>query len=120
VSIDRSPLAMGLLGGAYRTARVGPGDIRADPPAWLRWFVDGAPSPQWLARAESVHGVLTSGGHTPAQGALAWLWARSPRTVPIPGVRTVAQAEQNADAMAHGPLTAEQLDEVAALLAAPA
>ncbi len=115
-SINRSPLAMGLLGGRYRTGRVGSGDIRANPPAWLRWFVDGEASPEWIARAEAIREVLTSGGRTPAQGALAWLWARSPRTVPIPGVRTVAQAEENAGAMDHGPLTADQLAEVDTLL----
>ncbi len=115
-SINRSPLAMGLLGGRYRTGRVGSGDIRANPPAWLRWFVDGVASPEWIARAEAVREVLTSGGRTPAQGALAWLWARSPHTVPIPGVRTVAQAEENAGAMNHGPLTADQLAEVDGLL----
>lgn len=115
-SINRSPLAMGLLGGRYGTGRVGSGDIRANPPAWLRWFVDGKASPEWIARADAVRGVLTSGGRTPAQGALAWLWARSPRTVPIPGVRTVAQAEENAGAMDHGPLTAGQLAEIDTLL----
>ncbi|WP_461296610.1 aldo/keto reductase [Streptomyces harbinensis] len=60
--------------------------------------------------------VLTGGGRTPAQGALAWLWARSPVTVPIPGIRTVAQAEENAAAMEHGPLTAEQLSDIEMLL----
>jgi len=52
---------------------------------------------------ESVRAIrraldLGGGGRTLAQGALAWLWARSPRTVPIPGFRTVAQAEENAGA----------------------
>ena len=38
------------------------------------------------------------------QGALAWIWARSPVAIPIPGFRTVAQIEENAGAMAGGPL----------------
>ncbi len=37
-------------------------------------------------------------------------------TVPIPGIRTVAQAEENAAAMEHGPLTAEQLSDIEMLL----
>ncbi len=41
-------------------------------------------------RRRAVSDVLTSGGRTLAQGALAWLWARSPRTVPIPGFRSVS------------------------------
>ncbi len=59
---------------------------------------------------------LLGGGRTPAQGALAWLWARSPRTVPIPGFRTVAQAEQNAGSVAHGPLPADESAEVERIL----
>jgi len=55
-------------------------------------------------------------GRTPAQGALGWLLARSPRTVPIPGIRTVAQAEQNAVALQLGPLTPAQLAEISQLL----
>ena len=58
----------------------------------------------WLARLDAVREVLASGGRTLAQGALGWLLARSPRTVPIPGIRTVAQAEQNAGALRLGPL----------------
>ena len=51
-----------------------------------------------------------------AQGALAWLWARSPLTVPIPGFRTVAQVEDNAGAMRFGPLDAAQMKEIDALM----
>jgi aryl-alcohol dehydrogenase-like predicted oxidoreductase len=115
-SINRSPLAMGLLTGK----RHGPpqtGDIRSRPPAWLQGFGDGSGAdPRWLARVEALRDVLTSDGRTPAQGALAWLWARSPRTVPIPGFRSVAQAEENAGAMAKGPLTAGQSAEVDRIL----
>ncbi|WP_405474042.1 aldo/keto reductase [Streptomyces canus] len=115
-SINRSPLAMGLLAGK----RQGPkdtGDIRSKPPAWLQGFGDGSSAdPEWLSRVDALREILTSEGRTLAQGALAWLWARSPRTVPIPGFRSVAQAEQNAGAMEKGPLTAEQLTEVDSLL----
>lgn len=116
-SINRSPLAMGLL-----TGRRGPGqsleagDIRSRPPAWLPGFGDGGADPEWLARVDALRSVLTSGGRTLAQGALAWLWARSPRTVPIPGFRSVAQAEENAGALAQGPLTTGQLTEIDAAL----
>jgi aryl-alcohol dehydrogenase-like predicted oxidoreductase len=124
-SINRSPLAMGLLTGKDRTARVGAGDIRATPPAWLRYFRDGVASPAWAAKVDAVREVLTSDGRTLAQGALGWLWARSPRTIPIPGIRTVEQAEQNAAALRFGPLLPQQaakVDEILrsdALAAAP-
>ena len=65
---------------------------------------------------EAIREILTSGGRSMAQGALAWLWARSPLTVPIPGFRTVAQVEDNAGAMRFGPLAAEQMKEIDALM----
>ncbi|MEV5841552.1 aldo/keto reductase [Streptomyces sp. NPDC051985] len=113
--INRGPLAMGLLAG--RRAGAGDGDIRSRPPAWLPGFGDGAGAdPEWVERIEAVREVLTSDGRTLAQGALAWIWARGPRTLPIPGFRSVAQAEQNAGALAKGPLTAEQTAEIDRLL----
>ncbi|MFE1290723.1 aldo/keto reductase [Streptomyces sp. NPDC058751] len=117
-SINRSPLAMGLLTGGRPAGRaLGAGDIRSVPPAWLQGFTpEGGADPEWLARVDALREILTSGGRTLAQGALAWLWARSPRTVPIPGFRSVAQAEENAGAIAKGPLTAAQLTEVDGVL----
>ena len=115
-SVNRGPLAMGLLTGKYGAADQVPGDdVRANAP-WMRDFSGGRPAPGWLARLDAVRDVLTSGGRTLAQGALGWLLARSPRTVPIPGIRTVAQAEQNAAALELGPLTQAQLAEIARLL----
>ncbi|MEU0910120.1 aldo/keto reductase [Streptomyces althioticus] len=117
-SVNRSPLAMGLLTGKHRGGRpLEAGDIRSRPPAWLRGFGDGSGAePEWLARVDALRDILTSGGRTLAQGALAWLWARSPRTVPIPGFRSVAQAEENAGALAKGPLTEQQMAEVERIL----
>ncbi|MGI5291915.1 aldo/keto reductase [Nonomuraea polychroma] len=51
------------------------------------------------------------------QGALGWLLGRSDRTVPIPGIRTAAQAEENAGALRHGPLTAAEMAQIGELLA---
>jgi aryl-alcohol dehydrogenase-like predicted oxidoreductase len=117
-SINRSPLAMGLLSGKHTAGRaLESGDIRNTPPAWLPGFsAGGGADVEWLRRVDALRDVLTSNGRTPAQGALAWIWARSPRTVPIPGFRSVAQAEENAGAIAKGPLTAEQLAEVDRIL----
>ncbi|MGW2327838.1 aldo/keto reductase [Streptomyces sp. NPDC001700] len=117
-SISRSPLAMGLLTGKHAAGRaLESGDIRNAPPAWLPGFTanEGA-DPVWLQRVDALRSVLTSDGRTLAQGALAWIWARDPRTVPIPGFRTVAQAEENAGAIAKGPLSPGQLAEVDRIL----
>jgi aryl-alcohol dehydrogenase-like predicted oxidoreductase len=111
----RRPLAMGLL--ARETFSALPADdVRVTDPAWLRFFVDGKPSPEYFQAREAVRDVLTSGGRTLVQGALAWFWARSPRLIPIPGVRTVAQVEENAGALAFGPLSADELAQVEAVL----
>lgn len=102
-SVNRSPLARGALTGKYDAGTVfAADDVRRDD--WSRdtFFVPT------LARLDALREVLTSGGRTLTQGALAWIWARSGRTVPIPGIRTVAQAEENAAAMAFGPLTAAE------------
>ncbi len=108
---------MGLLTGKFDAdSRLPDDDVRGKEPAWMRYFKGGRPVPEWLDRLAAVREVLTSGGRTLAQGALAWIWARSERTVPIPGIRTVRQAEENAAAMEAGPLTPEQLAEIDRLL----
>ncbi|MFC0504375.1 aldo/keto reductase [Micromonospora costi] len=114
-SLNRGPLAMGLLTGSQRA--VGRDDVRGMAPDWLVWFTDGRPTPQWAERVEQIRGVLTADGRTLAQGALGWLLARSPRTVPIPGARTVAQAEENFATLALGPIGADAVAEVERLLA---
>jgi aryl-alcohol dehydrogenase-like predicted oxidoreductase len=117
-AINRGPLAMGLLTGKY-TASTQPAsdDVRGEKsPQWMKYFQGGKPSPEWLHKMEAVREILTSGGRSLAQGALAWLWARSPTTLPIPGFRTVAQVEENCGAMAFGPLTAAQMAEIEGIL----
>ena len=69
-------------------------DVRRDTPHW-DYFDDDA-FPTWSARVEAIRAALTSDGRTLAQGALAWIWARTPVAIPIPGFRTVAQIEENA------------------------
>ena len=107
---------MNLLTGEYHAASQLPADDVRTAQPWVRYFDGGRPAPAWLARFDAVRQVLTSGGRTPVQGALCWLLARSPATIPIPGIRSVAQAEQNAAALRLGPLPAAQMDQIAALL----
>jgi len=117
-SINRGPLAMGLLTGKFSAgANLAIDDVRGrHSPEWMGYFKNGQPNPVWLKKLEAVRDILTTGGRTLAQGALAWLWARSKRTVPIPGFRTVAQVEENSAAMHYGPLTSEQMREINSLL----
>lgn len=117
-ALNRGPLAMGLLTNKY-TAETTPkdNDVRGrKSPEWMKYFTDGKPSPEWLAKRDAVREILTSNGRSVAQGAIAWLWARSEKTLPIPGFRTVQQVRDNAGALDHGPLTAAQTQEIGKIL----
>jgi aryl-alcohol dehydrogenase-like predicted oxidoreductase len=116
-SINNAPLASGLLSGKYTAASQLPADdFRAAGFPWAVYFVDGRPNPAFLQKLDAVREILTSNGRTLVQGALAWIWAQSACTIPIPGFKTVAQVEENCGALAHGPLTTDQVAEIAALL----
>ncbi|MDR2931074.1 MAG: aldo/keto reductase [Propionibacteriaceae bacterium] len=104
-SICRSPLAMGLLGGRYSAENpIRLDDIRGTQPDWLKWFDAGVPTPEYWDRLQAVRQLLTTGGRTLAQGALAWILARSSFAVPLPGFTTQAQMEDNFHAGQLGPL----------------
>ncbi|MFP5356419.1 MAG: hypothetical protein ACLGIK_14940 [Gemmatimonadota bacterium] len=59
-SITRSPLAMGLLTGKFDAAStLARDDVRGDEPAWLKWFANGRPRPEFLQTLAAVrHGPL--------------------------------------------------------------
>lgn len=117
-AINRGPLAMGLLTGKYTPSmKVSADDVRGPKsPGWMKYFINGKPNPQWLSMRDAILEILTSGGRTLAQGAVAWNWARSPQNIPIPGFRTVKQVEENTGAMAFGPLAQEQMREIEGIL----
>jgi aryl-alcohol dehydrogenase-like predicted oxidoreductase len=117
-ALNRGPLAMGLLTDKYTTkVKIAADDVRGEKsPEWMKYFKDGKPNPEWAAKRDAIREILTSKGRTLSQGALAWNWARSEKTLPIPGFRTVAQVQENAGAMQFGPLTTEQMNEINKLL----
>ena len=115
-SVNRSPLAMGLLTGKFQeSTRFPANDVRRHV-EWFEGFKEGKPNPEWLKKLDAIREILTSGGRTLTQGALAWIWGRSEKTIPIPGFKTVRQVEENATAMQFGPLNTEQMREIDALL----
>jgi len=117
-SINRSPLAMGLLTGKFNASTKLPKeDVRGAGFSWVNFFRDGKPSPEALAKLDAVREILTSRGRTLAQGALAWIWARSGNTIPIPGFKSIEQVQENAAAMEYGPLTDHQIREIEEVLA---
>jgi aryl-alcohol dehydrogenase-like predicted oxidoreductase len=116
-SINRSPLAMGLLTGKFtKTSKLSKNDVRGAGYDWVPYFKDGRPGKEFLKKLDSVKEILTSKGRTLAQGAIAWVWGRSDNTIPIPGFKNIKQVEENAKAMEFGPLTKEQMTEIDKLI----
>src|SRR5215216_1043483 len=110
-SINRSALARGALSGKYTKDTVFPqNDVRTDSWSRDRFFTPT------LDKLDAIREIITSNDRTLVQGALAWIWARSEKTIPIPGFKTVAQVQENAKAMEFGPLTAEQMQEIDSIL----
>lgn len=110
-SINRGPLVKGLLTGKFDHDSTFP-----DNDTRVRWDLKQGREAEQLEQFRQVREVLTSGGRTPAQGALCWLWGLSERTIPIPGFKTVAQVEENAGAMQHGPLSGEEMARIEEIL----
>jgi aryl-alcohol dehydrogenase-like predicted oxidoreductase len=115
-SMNRGPLGMGLLTGKFTPeTSFGKTDVRSCM-QWHPGFKDGRPTTDWLNKLASIREVLTSGGRTLSQGALCWLWGRSGQTIPIPGFKSVKQVEENAKALAFGPLPPAQMAEIDRIL----
>jgi aryl-alcohol dehydrogenase-like predicted oxidoreductase len=111
-AIANSPFGKGLFTGKYdHSSRLPADDIRS-----RIWNLVDGPQAEQLRRLGRIRDVLTEGGRTLAQAALGWVWARSSRTIPIPGFKTTQQVEEIAAAAAHGPLRDEQMGEISHLL----
>ena len=111
--IIRSPLAMGLLTGKFSAGdRMDPSDVRSNSFDWMDYFKDREVSAAHVAKVEAIRELLTVGGRTLGQGALCWLLGKSPASLPVPGARTVAQAQENAATVAFGPLPSSVMDEI--------
>lgn len=116
-SINNTPLAMGLLSGKFnQDTRFSDQDVRGSGHDWVAYFKDGKAIPSFLAKLEAVREILTSEDRTLVQGALAWIWGRSRAAIPIPGFKTRRQAEELIGAIAFGPLTAGQMNEIEGIL----
>jgi aryl-alcohol dehydrogenase-like predicted oxidoreductase len=99
-----SPLGRGFLTGAIRsTGELPDSDYRKTNP---RFFDENFQHN--LNSADELRDIAAEVGASPAQVALAWLLAKGPDIVPIPGTKRVTRLEENAAADAIE-LSAEQL-----------
>ncbi len=108
-NIIRSPLVMGMLTGKFNIEMTFPkDDIRS------QWDLRTGQTPKNLQRIEAIRKMFADAGdpQTLAQIALAWIWTRSDRTIPIPGFKTVAQVKENVQAMEFGLLSKEQMRKI--------
>jgi aryl-alcohol dehydrogenase-like predicted oxidoreductase len=102
--VPYSPLGRGFLTGAIRsTGDLPDSDYRRTNPRFSdENFHDN------LRSADEVRDIAAEVGATPAQVALAWLLAKGPDIVPIPGTKRVTRLEENVAADAVE-LTADKL-----------
>jgi aryl-alcohol dehydrogenase-like predicted oxidoreductase len=109
-SLNRIPLLMGVLSGKFTASTQLPEqDIRSEY-FKHRQFLDD------IQRVEALKETITARGHTLPQAALAWILARHPRTIPIPGFRNTRQVEENARTLQLGPLSPEQMQQIEEIL----
>src|SRR6185437_8976540 len=102
--VPYSPLGRGFLTGQIRSMDdIEDGDFRKTNPR----FEEGNFAHN-LQVAGEVRQIAAEAGATPAQVALAWLLAKGPDIVPIPGTKRVTRLEENVAADAIE-LTADQL-----------
>ncbi len=114
--LTRRPLAMGLLTGKYNAeSTFHDNDMRHR----FGWNLRDGKQAKMLGQLERVRAILTSEGRTLAQGALCWIWGRSPLAVPVPGFKNQKQVEDNIAAVNFGPLRPEQMQEIEDLLRNP-
>lgn len=106
-SLNRVPLLMGVLAGRWTPeTKLEAGDPRG------AWFEQD----EFMRLLECVQQIgpyLTWGGRSYVQGALGWIWSRSPLTIPLPGFRTMQQIQVLTQAQQLGPLPAEMMEAIA-------
>ncbi|MEM7801147.1 MAG: aldo/keto reductase [Chloroflexota bacterium] len=104
------PLFLGFLSGKYTANHLfSKEDLRAS-------VIANTPNmPQRLQTIAELKPLLTAGGRSMVQGALAWLWGRHRLTIPLPGFKTADQVEELVGALNHGPLSSNQIKEIGQL-----
>lgn len=107
VSLNRGPLLMGVLAGRWSPET----KLEEDDPR-AKWF-EHEEFLKLLTCAQQIEPYLTSDGRSSVQGALGWIWARSPLTIPLPGFRNMEQIHELVQAQQFGPLPLDVMQSIA-------
>jgi aryl-alcohol dehydrogenase-like predicted oxidoreductase len=106
-SLNRVPLLMGVLAGRWSPET----KLEEDDPR-AQWF-EHEKFLKLLTCAQQIEPYLTSDGRSYVQGALGWIWARSPLTIPLPGFRNMEQIQELVQARKLGPLPLDAMQSIA-------
>jgi aryl-alcohol dehydrogenase-like predicted oxidoreductase len=106
-SLNRVPLLMGVLAGRWSAQT----QLAQDDPR-AQWFQHDE-FLRLLNCVQQIEPYLTSAGRSTVQGALGWIWARSPLAIPLPGFRNMEQLQVLIDAQQLGPLSFDRMQAIA-------
>lgn len=109
-SLNRVPLLMGVLSGRWSTST----KLKKSDPRAV-WFRDEG-FLKLLACTQQIEPYLRADGRSCVQGALGWVWARSPVTIPLPGFRNMKQMKEIAQAQKFGALPVNAIQAINAQL----
>jgi L-glyceraldehyde 3-phosphate reductase len=107
-----SPLAQGLLTDRY-LGGIQPGSRASKPHGFLR---PEQVTPDRIDRVRRLNEIAKARGQSLAQMALLWVLRAPVVTSALIGASSVAQLDQNLDALAAPPLSAEELARIEAVL----
>jgi aryl-alcohol dehydrogenase-like predicted oxidoreductase len=105
-SLNRVPLLMSMLTGRWSAeTKLEESDPRA------KWF-EHDEFLRLLDCAQRIQPYLIGEGRSAVQGALGWIWARSPLAVPLPDFRDMAQMQELVQALEFDPLPPDAMQAI--------
>ena len=110
-----SPLAQGLLTGRYLNGAV-PEGSRA---SLNRFLKVSSITPQLLKKLNALNDIAKEGGRTLSALAILWILRDSRNTSVLIGASSSAQLKENLNAVSQPPLSAEELNNIDAILKMP-
>ena len=108
----KNPLSGGLLSGKYKDDSILPRDHN-----WHGSNFKEGRIGQTRALLDELKVILENEDRTLVQASLGYILAKNKNIIPIPGFKTVEQAEENSKVIEMGPLSKRLVDEIDQLFA---